>query len=135
MDIAEKEQKEKKKGYKKKKKSNGRLEFACIHESCEQRTFPTEKAAHDHALAVHSHSEVRIALSKAIREKFAGPPRIWTYVEDSADDWFVYSVEGANGLDEKLYRQEYTFEGGVAVLGGEPVEVRARMVYEPIGEA
>lgn len=133
MEAAQQEKLDKKRGYKKKKKDNGSLEFACVH--CEQRSFLTEKAAEDHALAMHSHSEVRMALSKAIREKFAGPPRIWAYVEDTADDWFVYSLEMPGASDEKLYRQEYTFDGGLATLEGEPVEVRRRMVYEPIGEA
>lgn len=131
MDMA---QKEKKQGYRKKKKDNGSLEFACIHDACGERTFSTEKAAHDHALAVHSHSEVRIALSKTLREKFAGPPRQWAYVEDTADDWFIYSLEMSGAVDEKLYRQEYVFSDGVATLQGEPVEVRRRMVYEPIGQ-
>jgi len=126
---------EKKKGYRKKKKDSGSLEFECIDESCERvgLTFLTEKAAHDHALAVHSHGEVRIALSKALREKFAGPPRQWVYVEETADDWFVYSLEGSGSVDEKLYRQEYTFENGIATLGGDPVEVRRRVVYDPVG--
>ena len=126
---------EKSKGYKTKKKDSGSLEFECIDESCSQtgRVFLTEKAAHDHALAVHSHGEVRIALSKALREKFAGPPRQWVFVEETADDWFVYSLEAAGSVDEKLYRQEYTFKNGVATLDGDPVEVRRRVVYDPVG--
>lgn len=126
--MAQDKDSEKKKGYRKSKDS-GSLE--CVHEDC-SRSFATERAAEDHALAVHSHEEVRLALGKALRAKYAGPPRTWTYVETTADDWFVFEVEAPYGVDDKLFRQEFTFADGVATLVGEPVEVRRRTVYEPV---
>jgi hypothetical protein len=127
VDTAQKDGK--KKGYKPKKDSGSLLE--CIHEGCD-RVFGTEEAAEDHALAVHSHDEVRMAISKALRAKFAGPPRHWTYVVETADDWFVYSLETPGAIDDTLYRQGYSFSDGEATLKGEPVEVRRRTVYEPV---
>ena len=118
----------KKKGYRKSKDS-GSLE--CVHEDC-ARTFATEAAAEDHALAVHSHDEVRAAIAKALRAKYMGPPRSYTWIETTADDWFVFELEGAPGVEDKLYRQEFTYADGVATIEGEPVEVRRRTVYEPI---
>ena len=129
MDVAEKE---KKKGYRKKKRESGSLEYECLHDEC-ARIFLTEQAAEDHALAVHSHNEVREAISKALREKFSGPPRQWTFVIDTADDWFVYALEVPGAMDDKLYRQGYSLANGVATLEGEPVEVVRRVVYEPVG--
>jgi hypothetical protein len=131
MDAA---QKERKKGYKQKKKDRGSLEFECLDEAC-GRTFLSETAAEDHALAVHTHDEVRQALGKALRAKFAGPPRQWTWIDDTADDWFVYALEVPGLSDDKLFRQEFTFSDGVATLVGDPVEVRRRTVYEPVTTA
>lgn len=127
-------QKEKKKGYRKKKKDSGSLEFECIDEAC-KRTFVSEAAAEDHALAVHSHNELREAISKALREKLAGPPRQWGFVVDTADDWFVYLLEVPGSIDDKMYRQEYSIDDSMNVtLQGEPIEVRRRVVYEPVGD-
>lgn len=102
--------------------------ITCREEGCE-RAFATDTAAEDHALAVHSHGDIRDAVSKALREKFTGPPRVWVYVMETADDWVVYEIEGT----EKLYRLEFSYGGGVATLQGEPVEVTRRVVYEPVG--
>ena len=132
MDVAEKE---KKKGYRKKDKDKGSLEeFECVHENC-GRSFATEDAAADHAAAVHTHSDVRTALSKALRRKFAsGPgPRTFTFVVDVADDWFVYAVEERDSMEDRLYRQGYSYDNGEATLDGEPEEVRQQMTYVPVG--
>lgn len=103
------------------------MDLTCREVGC-GRTFGTEQAFEDHALALHSHSEVRVAVAKALRQAMKGPPRVWAYVVDVADDWFVYEVEDS----EDLYRRTFSFSGGVATLTSEPVKVVARTVYEPI---
>lgn len=122
---------EEKKGY---RKAADSALLECTHDECSRR-FTTETAAEDHALAVHSHDEVRAAIAKALRARYMGPPRAYTYVETTADDWFVFEVEGSYGVEAKLYRMEFTFADGEATLVGEPVEVRRRMVYEPVAQA
>ena len=124
--------------------------IACNDEAC-VRTFLDEAAMTDHAQRVHvgektieraealmTFDDTRKIIHEHVRESFgrqgdykANPviPSIWTWVEDLATDWVVYTVENSN--DTTLFKASYSLLDGVVTLG-EPAEVRRRTVYEPI---
>lgn len=91
----------------------------------------------DRAEALLTFDDTRKLVHEFIREKFgregdyrATPPvpSIWTWVEDMASDWVVYSIEGG---ETALYKASYSITDGLVTLG-EPVEVRRRTVYDPV---
>lgn len=122
----------------------------CGRDGC-ARTFVDEALLTQHIHLVHvgektieraealmTFDDTRKIVHEFIREKFgrtgdykATPvvPSIWTWIEDLATDWVVYTVE--NGNDTTLYKASYSILDGVVSLG-EPVEVRRRTVYEPV---
>lgn len=92
----------------------------------------------DRAEALLTFDDTRKIVHEFIREKFgrmgdykASPviPSIWTWIEDMAVDWVVYTVEDGN--ETTLYKASFSITDGVVTLG-EPVEVRRRTVYEPV---
>lgn len=126
---------------------------ACTDTSCE-RTFLNEAALTEHAQRVHvkektieraealmTFDDTRKIVHEYIREEFgrtgdykASPPiqSIWTWIEDMASDWVVYTVEEGN--DSTLYKASYSIVDGVVNLG-DATEVRRRTVYEPVKKA
>lgn len=111
-------------------------EINCKEEGC-ARTFLTDSAADDHAQAVHSFNDIRGLVSDAVRAKFgqrgdykAIPPicSIYTYVQDLAQDWVVFELEGA-GHD--LWKASYVIVDSIVTLG-EAVAVARRTVYDPL---
>jgi hypothetical protein len=122
----------------------------CTDSAC-TRTFLDEAAMTEHAQRVHvgektveraeallTFDDTRKIVHEYIREEYgrqgdykANPvvPSIWTWIEDLASDWVVWTVEEGN--DITLYKASYSITDG-AVTIGEPVEVRRRTVYEPI---
>lgn len=124
--------------------------YECYDPTCE-RAFRAVDTMFEHALVVHegektieraeavlTFDDTRKILHEYIREQFgrtgdynASPPvpGIWTWIEDMAVDWVVYTVEEGN--ESTLYKASYSILDGVVSLG-EPVEVRRRTVYEPI---
>lgn len=115
------------------------------------RSFLNEDAATEHAQRVHvrektieraeallTFDDTRKIVHEYIRETFgragdykATPvvPAIYTWIEDMATDWLVYTVEEGN--ETTLYKASYSVVDGVVSLG-DPVEVRRRTVYEPV---
>lgn len=122
----------------------------CADPTC-ARSFLDEAAMTDHARRVHvgektveraeallTFDDTRKIVYEHIRETFgrqgdykANPiiPSIWTWIEDMAVDWVVYTVEEAN--DTTLFKASFSILDGVVSLGT-PVEVRRRTVYEPV---
>ncbi len=108
----------------------------CFAPDC-GREFRSQGQLQDHAEAVHTFEDIRRVLNEYVREKFgrsgdyhASPivPAIYTWVEDLAADWVVYTVEEAN--ETTLYKAAYAISDDTVTLG-EGVEVRRRTVYEP----
>lgn len=92
----------------------------------------------ERAEALLTFDDTRKIVHEYIREKFgrtgdykANPviPAIWTWIEDMASDWVVYTVEEGN--ETTLYKASYTVLDGVVTLG-DATEVRRRTVYEPV---
>lgn len=109
----------------------------CTDSAC-GRAFLTVGAMVDHAEAVHTFDDTRKMVHEVVRETYgrtgdykATPviPSIWTWIEDMATDWVVFSVE--NGNDTTLNKASYSIVDGNVTLG-EPIEVRRRTVYEPV---
>lgn len=117
--------------------ANKGLLVPCYEESC-VREFYVPSAMYEHAEAVHTFDDLRKLVHEVIREKYgrtgdyhASPPvpGIWTWIEDMATDWVVFTVEEGN--ETTLYRSSYVVVDTEVTLG-EPVEVRRRTVYEPV---
>jgi hypothetical protein len=122
----------------------------CYEEECERAfSLPSMMLVHadrvhggvksvEQAEALLTFDDTRKIIHEYIREKFgrtgdyqASPPvpGIWTWIEDLATDWVVYTVEEGN--ESTLYKASYSVVDGVVSLG-DPAEVRRRTVYEPI---
>ena len=126
------------------------MKTPCNDPNCE-RSFLDEASMASHFWLVHggeknaeraeallTFDDTRKILHEYIREEFgragdykASPivPAIWTWVEDTATDWVVYTVEEGN--ETTLYKASYSITDGAVTLG-DPVEVRRRTVYEPV---
>lgn len=127
---------------------------SCTATDC-AREFLTEGLRDEHASRVHMAGEKTMERAEAlltfddtrrmvhefVREKYgrtgdykATPviPSIWTWIEDMASDWVVFTVEEGN--DTKLYKASYAITDNAVTLG-DPVEVRRRTVYEPVKES
>lgn len=109
----------------------------CCEEHCE-RAFLNFEQMVEHAEAVHTFDDLRKLVHEVVREQYgrtgdykATPPvpSIWTWIEDMATDWVVFTVEEGN--ETTLYKASYSVVDGNVTLG-EPVEVRRRTVYEPV---
>lgn len=114
-----------------------RAGIECFEEVCERAFLNFDKMI-EHAEAVHTFDDIRMMVREVIREKYgrsgdyqAVPPvpSIWTWIEDLADDWVVFSVEESN--DTKLLKASYSIVDNNVTLG-EPVEVRRRTVYDAV---
>lgn len=122
----------------------------CSDESCAREFLDTAtRDGHVHlvhvgektierAEALLTFDDTRKIVHEYIRENFgrqgdykANPviPSIWTWIEDMAADWVVYTVEEGN--ESGLFKASYSVLDGVVTLG-EAVEVRRRTVYEPV---
>lgn len=103
----------------------------CLHEDC-QREFLDNAAMIEHAEAVHSFDEIRVAVAYAVREKWGKTPTektpgTYTWIEALASDWVVFEVEGPT--QGTLFKASYEIKDG-DVSFGTPVEVMRRTVYE-----
>lgn len=125
-------------------------QHACTDPTCD-RAFLDEASMLSHAQRVHVHEktieraealltfdDTRKIVHEYVRETFgrqgdykATPVinSIWTWIEDMATDWVVYTVEDGN--ETTLYKASYSIVDGAVSLG-EPTEVRRRTVYEPV---
>lgn len=79
-----------------------------------------------------SANDLGAAVSDAVRGAHgAGADEdVWVWVRDWSDEWVVFQIETETSA--KLYQQGYTVEERKASLVGEPSEVRARTVYDPL---
>ena len=74
-------------------------------------------------------NDLRAVVDGAVRSAYGADDR-WVWVRDYTDDWAVFIVEDETSM--KLYQQDYQVTGGKAALVGDPIEVRARTVYDPL---
>lgn len=75
--------------------------------------------------------EIREALGKAVRASHVTDEDTYAYVRDfDPDQRVVWFEVGSNGA-AKTWQQSYAISGAKASLTGEPIEVVARMRYEP----
>lgn len=104
------------------------------------RTFRGLDALQEHAESVHTFSDIEQVVREEIRERFGRrgdysvePPiqSIWTWVNDLAIDWVVFTVDGP-GNDEKLLKCTYTIDADNNVTLGDTTEVVRRTVYDPV---
>lgn len=105
--------------------------FPCPEPGC-LRDFVSIDSAFDHAEAVHTFNDIRNLVNAALSEKYAvrsASGNSWVYVEDLAEDWVVYVVEGNGGMT--LQKVSYTIANDTVTLG-DPVDVRRRTVYEEV---
>lgn len=123
----------------------------CLHDDCARLFINFDKMV-DHAdgpshlqektweraEALLTFDDTRKIVHEYIREKFGRTgtyqttppiPSIWTWIEDMAVDWVVYTVEEAN--ETTLFRASYSITDGSVTLG-DGVEVRRRTVYDPV---
>lgn len=101
---------------------------------------PDEKAA-DEAIesarelleAEFSASDKQTALRTALKDANPSSKR-WYWVQDLFDTFFIYEDDGAEGAGPmKLYKRTYVIAEDGKVTLGDPVEVRRKTVYEPVG--
>jgi hypothetical protein len=70
------------------------------------------------------------AIERAIEEKHGGE-RVYTYLRDYTDEWAVFSVYSMN-VPTRMLQQTYEVKGNEATMTGDPIEVVAKVVYEPV---
>lgn len=98
----------------------------CSHEGC-ARKFVDEATLHDHAESVHTLSERRSLVSKAVRTIHGKD----AFLIDLSDDWLVYDSY-ADGMGYLLYKQSYSLDAsGNVKLSGDPSEVVRKVSYIP----
>jgi hypothetical protein len=108
----------------------------CVARNC-GRQFIGMEALHDHAEAVHTFNDIRQLLAEALREKYnvastGTSPGTYTWIEDLAVDWVVFTVERPTESD--LYKASYLIDGQNNVTLGEAVPVVRRTVYEEVAK-
>lgn len=97
----------------------------CEHEGC-NRKFVDEAMLHDHAESVHTLSEKRSLVSKAVRTVHGRE----AFLIDLSDDWLIYDVFEEGGYT--LYRQNYELDNaGNVKIKGDPTEVVRKVSYVP----
>lgn len=90
------------------------------------RTFMDETALADHAESVHTLSEKRSLVSRAVRAAHGKD----AYMVDLSDDWLIYDIY-AEG-EYKLYKQSYALDdSGNVKISGEAKEVVRKIAYIP----
>lgn len=105
------------------------------------RAFLSVRGLRDHAEAVHQDADIaleatydeRRELVHAALRKSLNPglsySRVYAYVSDMTDDFFVYQVEG----EEHYRKATYSISDDGVVTLGEGTPVRRRAVYETVG--
>lgn len=104
--------------------------------ACETKGLPRR----DTAVAVKGHgmtaNDLREAVTKAVRTAHGHDPNgdRYVWVRDYTDEWAVFEIWTDDAVSAKggLYQQDYTVDGRVAQMTGDPAEVMARTVYEPV---
>jgi hypothetical protein len=117
--------------------SDGPMLIDCPEDDCD-RAFLHEDQLEEHAEAVHTFSDVERIVNEAVREKFgkkktaADKNYIYVWVNDLADDWCIFTVEG-NAVST-TYKIPYALgaDDNLTVTLGEPYEVRRRTVYDKV---
>lgn len=90
------------------------------------RTFMDEASLSDHAESVHTLSEKRSLVSRAVRAAHGKE----AYMVDLSDDWLIYDIY-AEG-EYKLYKQSYALDpSGNVKITGESKEVVRKIAYIP----
>lgn len=112
------------------------MSVECKHEGC-GRTFLDVATMADHADSVHTYDEIRAAVSKEVRTRFAregalGVPSVYAWAVDLTDTWVVFEVEGANKTT--LWQSDYTIDESGTVVLAEPVPVIRKTVYVPVAK-
>lgn len=98
----------------------------CSHEGC-SRKFVDEATLHDHAESVHTLTERRSLVSKAVRTVHGKE----AFLVDLSDDWLVYDVY-SEGMGYLLYKQSYSLDAaGNVKLSGDSSEVVRKVSYIP----
>lgn len=90
------------------------------------RQFMDEASLVDHAESVHTLSEKRALVSRAVRATHGKD----AYMVDLSDDWLIYDIY-AEG-EYKLYKQSYALDNsGNVKISGDPKEVVRKIAYIP----
>ncbi len=77
-----------------------------------------------------SHQQIHDLLRGAVDAE-SGDQRVWHWIRDVYDDWFVYSSD----TDSKSYKRSYAIDDEGTVTLGDPTEVVAQTVYVNAAEA
>lgn len=80
-----------------------------------------------------SHEELRETLRQLAYEKFIGNKSGYLYINTVYDDYFIICYSDDNSRLDKYYKINYTKELD-NILIGEPVEVKRKEIWEPVGE-
>lgn len=92
------------------------------------RQFLDEAALTDHAEAVHTLSERRSLVSRAVRAAHGKD----AYMVDLSDDWLVYDKYDESTREYRLYKQAYSLDAsGNVKITGESKEVVRKIAYIP----
>jgi HK97 family phage prohead protease len=75
-------------------------------------------------------SELSAAISKAIEDVHGGE-RVYTSLRDYTDEYAIFYVYSYQTGD-RLLKQSYEVTGNKATMSGDPIEVVAKVVYEPL---
>jgi len=70
------------------------------------------------------------AIERAIEEKHGGE-RVYTFLRDYTDEWAVFTIYSMN-VPSRMLQQTYEVKGNEATMTGDPIEVVAKVVYEPV---
>jgi hypothetical protein len=90
-----------------------------------KKNLPTYKEAGD-----ESHEELRRQLGLALRDRMGlGSASEGPWVRDVYDDYLIYDFGG------KTYQLDYSEDANGKITVGDPTEVVARTVYEPVAES
>lgn len=79
-----------------------------------------------------SQNDVAAALTAALRGDDASGRRYY-WPQDVYPSWFVYQDDGDGSSAGRLLKRTYVIADDGTVTLGEPIEVRRRTVYEPVG--
>lgn len=80
-----------------------------------------------------SHEELRDTLRQLAYDKFVGNKSVYLYINAVYDDYFIICYSDDTSRLDKYYKINYTKELD-NILIGEPVEVKRKEIWEPVGE-
>ena len=80
-----------------------------------------------------SHEELRETLRQLAYNKFVGNKSVYLYINAVYDNYFIICYSDDNSRLDKYYKINYTKELD-NILIGEPVEVKRKEIWEPVGE-